>query len=116
MLYNPARLFPHETDDLVILLEVFDSGLTLDEASWETRYVLLLWLSLVSMLPFALKSLDRLSVPSSSRTILPTSTSRIEAIGMRYLSCSSKERDGAVALLARYHSRFVPARSGRIRN
>lgn len=56
------------------------------------------------MLPFALKSLDRIEQQIAS-TSTATSCSRIEAIGLRFLSCSSKERDGAVILLARYHSR-----------
>lgn len=103
-----ARLFPHETDDLVILLALFADTTTLQSTSWETRYLLLLWLSLVSMLPFTLTSIDSI-VPfaTTSDYVAPTRQSRIEQIGIRYLSCSSKERDGAVALLARFESRYV---------
>lgn len=77
-------MFPHTTTDLAVLLALFDSP-ALGDATWETRYILLLWLSLVVMLPFPLPTLDH--------------------IALRYLPESSKERDGAVALLATYYSR-----------
>lgn len=84
-----------------MLLELFEDPEALQVVSWETRYILLLWLSLVCMLPFALHLLDGSAAPSSSTR----PTSKIESIGKRYLGSSSKERDGAVALLARYYSR-----------
>lgn len=89
-------------DDLAVLLELFEDPESLQVVTWETRYILLLWLSLVCMLPFALHLLDGSAAPSSSSTRPP---SKIESIGRRYLGSSSKERDGAAALLARYYSR-----------
>lgn len=99
-----ARLFSHDTHDLVTLLALFSDPATLEATSWETRYILLLWLSLVSMLPFALSSLDNIT-PRASTSKEVNSNSRIEEIGFRYLACSSKERNGAVALLSRFESR-----------
>jgi hypothetical protein len=103
---SSVRLFPHEVDDLSILLQLFEDQSTLESVSWEIRYVLLLWLSLVCILPFALHHLDGTSPSASTSSAAPVS--KIEIIGKRYLGVSGKERDGAVALLARYYSRSVP--------
>ncbi|KAI5480996.1 tubulin-specific chaperone D [Pseudohyphozyma bogoriensis] len=87
------RLFPHEVTDLGILLSLLSNESTLGATTWETRYILLLWFSLVVMLPF------KLATTSQEKT------DGIEVIGMRYLGSASKERDAAVTLLARYYSR-----------
>ncbi|KAL8277086.1 hypothetical protein RQP46_010514 [Phenoliferia psychrophenolica] len=85
------RLFPHQVSDLGILLDLFhDTPTLLSSTTWELRYILLLWFSLVAMLPFALGT---------------TPGDRVKLIGMSFLASASKERDAAVALLARYYSR-----------
>jgi hypothetical protein len=85
-----VRFFPHQTTDLTLLLSLFSREETLGEASWHTRYVLLLWLSLVVMLPFKLDE----AVPN------------IKDIGGRYLKAAGKERDAASIVLARLFSRY----------
>ena len=94
------RLFPHEVADLGILLHLFSDPTVLEGATWELRYVLLLWFSLVAMLPFALGA-----GPSGAGA-------RVREIGMSYLAESSKERDAAVTLLSRYYSRCALQASG----
>jgi tubulin-specific chaperone D len=64
----------------------------LHSASWELRYILLLWLSVACRVPFDLAHLQG-------------ADAAIATISYRYLGEASKERDGAIALLARYHSR-----------
>lgn len=101
---SPVRLFPHEVEDLSVLLNLFEEEKLLEATTWEIRYGLLLWLSLVSILPFALDRIDRHKGTGSSSSDV-SAFSEIESIGRKYLSSASKERDGAVALLARYYSR-----------
>lgn len=104
-------LFPHEVSDLAILLSAFSDGQAVAHASWHTRYVLLLWLSLVCRLPFALDSVRPPPPKASTSTSAAaqgeglSAGETIERIGMRYLGSSSKESDGAVSLLGRYYSR-----------
>ena len=74
--------------------------------TWETRYVLLLWLSIISMIPFdltrmdgALVGVDGVSVDgdiSQQRTI-----DRIVDIAKMYLHVTDKSRDAAAMLLAK---------------
>lgn len=89
-------------EDLSTLLSVFDDPATLQLAPWELRYILLLWLSLVSLLPFSFATIDVRAAGSSKGEGALT---KIEKIGQRFLGTPGKERDGAVALLARYYSR-----------
>ncbi|ORY81205.1 armadillo-type protein, partial [Leucosporidium creatinivorum] len=87
-----VRFFPHEVTDLSALLQLLESEEKLRSASWELRYILLLWLSVACRVPFDLAH-------------LPGADAAISTISYRYLGEASKERDGAIALLARYHSR-----------
>lgn len=58
---------------------------------------MLLWLSLVCRLPFALERMGGDAGASAGETIA--------ALGIKYLRSSSKESEGAGALLARFYSR-----------
>ncbi len=91
-------LFPHEVSDLSTLLRALTDEEAMAHASWQTRYILLLWLSLVCRLPFAL---ERLGGDAAGASAGET----IAALGMKYLRSSSKENEGAAALLARFYSR-----------
>jgi hypothetical protein len=92
-----VSLFPHEVSDLSILLRALTDEHAIGQASWQTRYILLLWLSLVCRLPFALERLGGEAGASAGATIA--------GLGMQYLRSSSKENEGAAALLARFYSR-----------
>ncbi|KAM0747300.1 ARM repeat-containing protein [Meredithblackwellia eburnea MCA 4105] len=87
------KIFPHQVSDLTTLTTLFSTPSTLQHTTWELRYVLLLWFSLVAMLPFPLGA-----GPTSHGAL-------IEQVGFRYLAEPGKERDGAVGLLGRYYSR-----------
>lgn len=113
---SAVRLFPHAVSDLGTLLALFSTLSVLellpqnpttdDKAagpSWELRYVLLLWLSLVVMLPFSLEGVGGTAVTAGA----PGSQHAIERIGLHYLKQSGKERDAAVVLLARFYSRYT---------
>lgn len=51
-----VRHFPHEVEDLefvVSLLQAQDDG-----QAWQTRYVLLIWLSIIVIIPFDMARFD----------------------------------------------------------
>ena len=71
-----------------------------DTEIWETRYVLLLWLSLICMIPFDLKKVDS---GDSARTLMD----RLSKIGEIYLGSTGKEYESAAVLLTRLLTRYV---------
>lgn len=50
--------FPHEVSDLESVLKLCENEDSKDTSNWQTRYVLLLWLSIVVMIPFNLGRFD----------------------------------------------------------
>ena len=53
-----VKLMPHEVADLEPAVQALCSQDSSDHRSWETRYVLLLWLSILALVPFDLSSID----------------------------------------------------------
>ncbi|CAG8461477.1 14387_t:CDS:10 [Funneliformis mosseae] len=71
--------------------------------TWETRYVLLIWLSLICIIPFDLKTVDsRVSGDESNK--FPLVDHMID-LSKFYLKATGKERDGAAVLLSRLLTR-----------
>lgn len=101
-----VRFFPHEIDDLSLVLATFSFTLerplhptTLVETlSWEFRYIMLLWLSLICMIPFDLAHFDQ--IPWNRQQGLKTSEN-IQKTGLKFLSSPGKEREAAALVLAR---------------
>ncbi|KIP05393.1 hypothetical protein PHLGIDRAFT_119907 [Phlebiopsis gigantea 11061_1 CR5-6] len=97
-----TRFFPHEVDDLSIaltfLLTLEDSTEIKEYHRWPLRYVMLLWLSLICMLPFDLAQFDE---PED----LGKTASDIESVAKQYLSKAGVERGGAAVLLSRLYTR-----------
>uniref|UniRef100_A0A8C6VSP8 Tubulin-specific chaperone D n=1 Tax=Nothobranchius furzeri TaxID=105023 RepID=A0A8C6VSP8_NOTFU len=52
------QLFPHEVADVQPVLELMSRQDPEDLQTWETRYMLLLWLSMTCLIPFDLSRLD----------------------------------------------------------
>uniref|UniRef100_A0A8C8ZV16 Tubulin-specific chaperone D n=1 Tax=Prolemur simus TaxID=1328070 RepID=A0A8C8ZV16_PROSS len=52
------RLFPHEVADVEPVLDMVAGQDPKDHETWETRYMLLLWLSVTCLIPFDLSRLD----------------------------------------------------------
>ncbi|CAG8507035.1 2498_t:CDS:10, partial [Acaulospora morrowiae] len=73
-----------------------------DYTEWETRYVLLIWLSLICMIPFDLKTVDSLAVAGGNK--FPLVDHMID-LAKFYLKVTGKERDGAAVLLSRLLTR-----------
>ncbi|KZT12037.1 TBCD protein [Laetiporus sulphureus 93-53] len=94
------RFFPHEIADLTIALEYILSPYSpvQDPAQWPLRYAVLLWLSLICMIPFDLDQFDKLDH-------LGETAAKIEAVGKSYLGNAGLEREGAAILLSRLYTR-----------
>ncbi|GAW05740.1 TBCD protein [Lentinula edodes] len=93
------QFFPHEVADLWIVLGYLDAenSCAQNPEQWALRYVLLLWLSLVCMLPFHLSQFDESENGHTARVIEHTTK--------RYLSNAGLEREGAAIVLSHYYMR-----------
>ncbi|KAI8978670.1 TBCD protein [Trametes punicea] len=95
-----TRFFPHEIDDLGVVLDYISAphSPVQDFMQWPLRYAVLLWLSLVCMIPFDLEQFDELGHVGET-------ASRIEAVGKSMLGKAGVDREGAAILLSRLYMR-----------
>ncbi|KAH9922790.1 ARM repeat-containing protein [Epithele typhae] len=95
-----TRFFPHEISDLSITLDYITSPESPAERvdAWALRYIILLWLSLVCMIPFDLEQFDEVGKAGET-------ASRIEQVGKQYLTRAGIDREGAAILLSRFYMR-----------
>jgi len=90
-----VRYLPHEVEDLETVVELLQD---LDNSdSWETRYVLLLWLAIIVLIPFNMSRFD-------SGQKVPM-TDRILAACQRHLTFRDKSRDAAAFLASKFLTR-----------
>lgn len=97
-----VRFFPHEIADLSIVLDylLLPTGPAQEQTQWALRYIVLLWLSLICMIPFDLVQFDEDdSVGKTADTI--------ESVAKAYLGRAGLERESAALTLSRLYSRFV---------
>jgi len=94
------RFFPHEIADLSIVLDflLLPEGLVQDSSQWALRYVVLIWLALICMIPFDLAQFD--DVDRIGHTAVA-----IESAAKSFLRKAGVERDGASLLLSRLFMR-----------
>lgn len=99
-----AIYLPHEVTDFNPVLNMLEKQNMNDKENWQTRYVLLIWLSIISKIPFALSRLE--SFDTSKETPEQTLTVRVLQICKIY--CCSKDScsDAAVFLMANFLTRF----------
>ena len=76
------------------------NGLVHEFSQWALRYVILLWLYLICMIPFDLVQFDEAESIGST-------AAAIESIAMAYLGRAGLEREAAVLLLSRLYTRYV---------
>ncbi|KAG8857950.1 hypothetical protein FRB96_005441 [Tulasnella sp. 330] len=95
---SEGRYFPHTIDDLDIALGTLQAASKHPTWHWERRYVVLLWLSLIVMIPFDLAQFD--TERGSGTTV-----AALEDAGRQYLTKAGLERDAAALLLARLYAR-----------
>ncbi|NWX24719.1 TBCD protein, partial [Aegotheles bennettii] len=93
-------MFPHEVVDLQPVLDMLADQNPKDSETWETRYMLLLWLSMICLIPFDLARFDgNMSEEGPAR--VPT-MDRILTIAKCYLVVSDKARDAAAVLVSKF--------------
>uniref|UniRef100_A0A8C2UFH5 Tubulin-specific chaperone D n=1 Tax=Coturnix japonica TaxID=93934 RepID=A0A8C2UFH5_COTJA len=95
------RLFPHEVTDLQPVLDMIADQNPKDCETWETRYMLLLWLSMICLIPFDLARFDGKVVSEEGHSRMPT-MDRILEIAKCYLVVSDKARDAAAVLVSKF--------------
>ncbi|KAM9346639.1 tubulin-specific chaperone D [Symphorus nematophorus] len=98
------QLFPHEVADLQPVLDLLFRQDPKDSETWETRYMLLLWLSMTCLIPFDLYRLDGHLESDSGKSREPT-MDRILAIAKSYLLVSDSPRDAASVLVSKFMTR-----------
>ncbi|XP_016070936.1 PREDICTED: tubulin-specific chaperone D [Miniopterus natalensis] len=98
------RLFPHEVADVQPVLDMFTNQNPKDHETWETRYMLLLWLSMTCLIPFDFSRLDGNLHTEPGQTRMSI-TDRILQIAKSYLVVSDKARDAAAVLVSKFITR-----------
>jgi hypothetical protein len=100
------HFFPHAVDDLLPTLALLEHQEGPDQTStWELRYILLLWLSLICMIPFDLHKFDEIKVNATSSPS-DTVANRIQNVGRFFLASSGKEKDAAAVMLGKLFQRI----------
>ncbi|ORY54682.1 ARM repeat-containing protein, partial [Neocallimastix californiae] len=90
------KFFSHEVSDLestinFLILNINNSSYS----SWETKYILLIWLSLIFMIPFDIKNVD------SSEDNEESLINKIMRISKELMNSAGKEQEGAALLISR---------------
>ncbi|XP_077183676.1 tubulin-specific chaperone D isoform X1 [Paroedura picta] len=98
------RLFPHEVVDVHPVLDMLVRQNPKDYETWETRYMLLLWLSVTCLIPFDLARLDGNLSSLEGCTRVPI-MDRILTVAKSYLVVSDKARDAAAVLISKFITR-----------
>ncbi|XP_019357997.1 PREDICTED: tubulin-specific chaperone D [Gavialis gangeticus] len=98
------RLFPHEVVDLQPVLDMFADQNPKDYETWETRYILVLWLSMICLIPFDLALFDG-NIPSEDGLARIPVMDRILKVAKCYLVVSDKARDAAAVLVSKFITR-----------
>uniref|UniRef100_A0A8D2ZHR4 Tubulin-specific chaperone D n=1 Tax=Scophthalmus maximus TaxID=52904 RepID=A0A8D2ZHR4_SCOMX len=98
------QLFPHEVADLKPVLDLLSRQDPKDSETWETRFMLLLWLSMTCLLPFDLSRMDGHLESDGSMAREPT-MDRILAIVKSYLVVTDSPRNAAPLLVSKFMTR-----------
>jgi len=93
-----VKHMPHEVADLEPALRLLQSQDTKDYTTWESRYSLLLWLSMLALIPFDLETVD-----SGNRSVSLVET--IVELCKSYLNDSGVTRHSAAICLAKLLTR-----------
>ncbi|KAJ8318891.1 hypothetical protein KUTeg_003982 [Tegillarca granosa] len=105
-----VRQFPHEVSDVEPVIALLKAQNPEDfetwkwRYTWESRYVLLLWLSMVCMIPFDMVRLDSNAVTVTGEKQKPV-MDRILDLARTYLTVNDKSRDAAAYLASKFLTR-----------
>ncbi|KAF8583340.1 ARM repeat-containing protein [Ramaria rubella] len=100
-----VNFFPHQVADLSIALDYLEAldGPAQQSTQWSLRYIVLLWLSLICMIPFDLSRFDEDIVINA--TNYSSTAQRVQTLAIDYLSRAGLEREAAAILLSKLYSR-----------
>lgn len=99
-----TKFMPHDAEDLECCLELLVGQHLEDTARWCNTYVLQLWMSILLLVPFDIKTMD--SSNNLSEVIVKHA--------MAALATTGKCRDGAAIMLAKYVTRLDIAKTGKL--
>ncbi|XP_068615676.1 tubulin-specific chaperone D-like [Brachionichthys hirsutus] len=100
------QLLPHEVADVHPVLDLLSRQDPKDTATWETRYILLLWLSMTCLIPFDLYRLDgNLASDGDDAGARESTMDRILAIAKSYLLVTDSSRIAASVLVSKFMTR-----------
>uniref|UniRef100_A0A0A9YXM9 Tubulin-specific chaperone D n=1 Tax=Lygus hesperus TaxID=30085 RepID=A0A0A9YXM9_LYGHE len=91
---------PHAAADMEPVLSLLEKQDVSDNESWETRYSLLLWLSIIVKIPFHLSRLDDTETDPSQ-----TITERLVSMCKVYIMVPDKCRDACAYLCSQFFTR-----------
>jgi hypothetical protein len=94
------RWFSHEVADLDPVLSLLEKQDSASYQIWEARYILLLWLSIIVIVPFDLSLMD-----AGQQSPHQTTLERILKLGQHYVLQTDKSRDAAAILLCKVLTR-----------
>jgi hypothetical protein len=100
------KFFPHEVADMEPVVELLHYQVT---EEWWISYVLILWLSIIVLVPFDLETIDSLKNQGASQEDL---VKRMINICKNYLSNSGKIREATTVLLAKLLTRPDVVKAG----
>ena len=99
---NLTRKFPHEVKDIEPILSLLSKQTK--EDPWETSYMLLLWLSMICLIPFDMKRFDDPNKTKEAK-IEPISVRIIDFGKMYLLMPAEKTQEAASVMLAKFLTR-----------
>lgn len=102
---NLVNFFPHQVADLSIALDYIEmpNSPAQPTSQWRIRYIVLLWLSLVCMIPFDLAKFD---TDKPSEKAVSKTGKRIERLALGHLPKAGLEREAAATLLSKLYMRL----------
>uniref|UniRef100_A0A6P7FPZ1 Tubulin-specific chaperone D n=1 Tax=Diabrotica virgifera virgifera TaxID=50390 RepID=A0A6P7FPZ1_DIAVI len=96
------RHLPHEVTDFEPVLQLLEAQTPDDANTWTTRYILLLWLSIIVMIPFHMSRFDGFDQKETSKV---TVMDRILNLIKTYAVVPDKCRDAAACLSHQFITR-----------
>ncbi|XP_030759284.1 tubulin-specific chaperone D [Sitophilus oryzae] len=97
-----VRHLPHEVADFEPVLQLLEAQDPNDSDTWTTRYILLLWLSIIIMIPFHLSRFDGFNENTSDQKTVMT---RVLEVIKIYAVVPDKCRDAAAFLSYKFITR-----------
>lgn len=107
-----VKQFPHEVSHIEACMRMLRFQDSKDFGNWETRYVLMLWLCVLCIIPFDICSMDssllthsttagtEVGTATAGDSSRPTLVQQIVAISLSFLSDAGPTRDAASACLS----------------